>query len=403
MGPTLLGGVLEDVLQMGVHVPDLPVRSWLVRSFLRLRIRSGLRRWSIAPWPPADTDVRCRIRHRHPSMPDRRLSRRAPGPRTRGRPRRTCRRRAHRMIGAGSTVEQVAIEDGQVGELADLERAGLVVEVVHVGRSDRERRERVDQVQPLLGQEDRPIAGVLDRCLPLDRDVHLPDAGSGSRRSNPSPWRGPHRRPAASGTGTAIVQRSPRKGIVRMSSWSSWAAHSGWALAATSSCRNRGMSSGWMTWMWAICGRVSEGPFARRAASTASSEARTARSPIAWKCGWKPSASSFGTQVARAVRVDLEEAAVVGRAALAVAVRLEHRAGEVLEDAVHHQLDARRSVPPDRCRPTALDEFLDLLAAARSLPPHRPDDAAGQLAARSERDVGALLGRAARRWRPARR
>ena len=30
------------------------------------------------------------------------------------------------------------------------------------------------------------------------------------------------------------------------------------------------MSSGWMTWMWAMWGRVSDGPLARRAASTAS-------------------------------------------------------------------------------------------------------------------------------------
>ena len=86
-------------------------------------------------------------------------------------------------------------------------------------------------------------------------------------------------------------------GIVSTSIWSSWAAHSGWALAATSSSRKRAMSSGWMTWMCAMWGRVSLGPLARRAASTASSDARTARSPMAWKCGWNPSASRAGTHV----------------------------------------------------------------------------------------------------------
>ena len=131
------------------------------------------------------------------------------------------------------------------------------------------------------------------------------------------------------------------------------------------------MSSGWMTWIWAMWGRVSDGPLARRAASTASSDARTARSPMAWKCGWNPSASSAGTQLAEPVWVDLEQAAVVGRAALAVAVRLEHRAGEVLEDAVHHQLDAGRRVPADGRRPAPLDELLDLLGAAAVLPPQR--------------------------------
>jgi len=45
--------------------------------------------------------------------------------------------------------------------------------------------------------------------------------------------------------------------------------------------------------------RVSDGPFARRAASTASSEARTAPSPMAWKWGWNPRASMAGTQSAR--------------------------------------------------------------------------------------------------------
>ncbi len=58
------------------------------------------------------------------------------------------------------------------------------------------------------------------------------------------------------------------------------------------------MSSGWMTWMWAMCGRVSLGPLARRAASTASSASRAARSPIVWKCGWNPSASSRGSATA---------------------------------------------------------------------------------------------------------
>ena len=87
--------------------------------------------------------------------------------------------------------------------------------------------------------------------------------------------------------------------MVSTSIWSSCAAHNGWALAATPSRRNRGMSSGWMTWMWAMCGRVSDGPFGSRAASTASRASRTARSPIAWKCGWNPSASRRGTHVRR--------------------------------------------------------------------------------------------------------
>ena len=79
-------------------------------------------------------------------------------------------------------------------------------------------------------------------------------------------------------------------------------------------------------------------------------------------------------------------------AAVTVDVRVEHGAREVLEDAVHHQLHARRLVAPDRGRPATLDELLDLLGAAVTLPPHRADDARRQLAARGEGDVGALLG-----------
>ncbi len=104
-----------------------------------------------------------------------------------------------------------------------------------------------------------------------------------------------------------------------------------------------------------------------------------------------------------ALGIDLEQTAVVGRPAVAVEVRLEHRAGEVLEDAVHHELDARRRVPADGRGPPTLHELLDLLGAAVVLPPHRPDHAPGQLAAGGQRDVGPLLACRARRWRPARR
>ena len=48
---------------------------------------------------------------------------------------------------AGSTVEQVAIEDDEVGRLPDLDRADLLLEVVDPGGPGRERREGVDQVQ----------------------------------------------------------------------------------------------------------------------------------------------------------------------------------------------------------------------------------------------------------------
>ena len=142
-----------------------------------------------------------------------------------------------------------------------------------------------------------------------------------------------------------------------------------------------------------MCGRVSDGPFARRAASTASSDARTARSPIAWKCGWNPSASSAGTQLARPSGSIWSRPAVVGRAAVAVAVRLEHRAGEVLEDAVHHQLHARRRVAPDRRRRAAARRTPRSARRRGGAPTTaRPTTRPVSSPRRRERHVRALLG-----------
>ena len=173
--------------------------------------------------------------------------------------------------------------------------------------------------------------------------------------------------------------------------WGSCAAQYGWAFATTPSSRNRPRSSGWMTWMWAMCGRVSLGPFARRAASTASSPSRTARSPIAWKCGWKPSASSRVTASASVAGLDLAQAAVRGRSPVPVQVRLEDGTREVLEHAVEHELDAGRRIAAARRPRPALDQLLDLFRPAVALPPQGAHDAAGQLAPTGERGVGELL------------
>ncbi len=91
------------------------------------------------------------------------------------------------------------------------------------------------------------------------------------------------------------ARSGPRKGMVSSSICGSWAAHSGWMLATAPSRAKRVRSSGWTTWRWARWCRAPRHPLAARAASTASSASRTARSPSAWKCTWKPSASSSVT------------------------------------------------------------------------------------------------------------
>ena len=55
--------------------------------------------------------------------------------------------------GTRTSIEEVAIEDRDIGELADLERAGFAVEMIHVRGTIGERGESIDQVKPLLGKE----------------------------------------------------------------------------------------------------------------------------------------------------------------------------------------------------------------------------------------------------------
>ena len=82
-------------------------------------------------------------------------------------------------IAPGAAVEQVAVEHGQVGQLADLERAGLV-EVVDVGGAGRERGQRVDELEPLVGQE-RPRARRGCSCQTRSTASSISSSGFGRR------------------------------------------------------------------------------------------------------------------------------------------------------------------------------------------------------------------------------
>ena len=73
-------------------------------------------------------------------------------------------------------------------------------------------------------------------------------------------------------------------------------AHSGWMFAVAPSAANRGMSVGVHDLqVRQVVADAAESVLAARAASTALSALRTARSPSAWKCTWKPRASSSVT------------------------------------------------------------------------------------------------------------
>ena len=164
-------------------------------------------------------------------------------------------------------------------------------------------------------------------------------------------------------------------GSSRSSIWSWWLAHSAWALAVTPSAANRPMSSGWMTWMCAMCGRVSVAAVdppcrldgVERLAHRAFADGVDVH--------LEPECVESRDVAAERVGVDHAQAAVRGREAVEVEVRLEDGRGAVLEDPVLHQLHARRAVAIRRGACPALDELLDLSGTTRRGPtttPRRP-------------------------------
>ena len=291
--------------------------------------RSLLSAAPVDPWrresihPGADTAHRrpAPNRHRHPSMG---VSRRGGRPRGPATPSMNVATTRASPIAPAARSNRSRSRTDEVGGLADLERADLgsrwltqAVPTVNAAsasmRSSRSSGRKAGR-SPRWSRRLRSTATSISEQRVRARDAPVRAHRQHRARRLERPERVLPAPPLA-----------PRNGIVRTSIWSSWQAHSGCALAATPSSRKRPMSSGWMTWMWAMCGRVSDRPLARRAASTASSASRTARSPMAWKCGLEPERVEAGTHVAAsAVGSIWLRPRFVRRAAVGVAVRLEH-------------------------------------------------------------------------------
>src|SRR5690606_26058601 len=72
-----------------------------------------------------------------------------------------CLQDASGANGLRRSLEGVAVQHGQVGELADLDGSGDVVEVVHVGRTRCVGGHGAGQVDALLGEEDLVVALLL--------------------------------------------------------------------------------------------------------------------------------------------------------------------------------------------------------------------------------------------------
>ena len=180
----------------------------------------------------------------------------------------------------------------------------------------------------------------------------------------------------------------PRNGIVSSSIWSSWAAHSGCALATTPSVAEPadvvGMDDLDVGDVRARVGRAVRAP--RRLDRVERLAHRAVADGVEVRL--EPERVERGTQLLEAVGVDHGS----GRGCRSVPPWPSRYGSSIApvkfsRTPSMHELHARRRVAADRRRPPALDELLDLLGAAVALPPQRADDAR----------------RSARRGRPARR
>ena len=70
----------------------------------------------------------------------------------------------------------IPVENDEVRELPNLDRAGLVVEVVDVGAADRERAERGVKAEPFVGQERRDVPRVGGDTSDRDLDLEQRDS-----------------------------------------------------------------------------------------------------------------------------------------------------------------------------------------------------------------------------------
>ena len=220
----------------------------------------------------------------------------------------------------------------------------------------------------------------------LDRELHLEQrVGVETLQSEPMARTAPAAR--SERNGYCQRQRSPRNGMVSSSIWPSWQAHSGWALAATSSSRKRADVVG-MDDLDVGDVRPRVGRAVGRAGGLDGVE-RLADRAVADGVEVRLEAERVerGHPGLEALRVDLD------RPRLSVVPPWPSRYGSSIAPVKFSRTPSIISltlvglVAPDRRRLAALDELLDLLGAAVTLPPHR----------------ARRRGRSARRARPARR
>ena len=96
------------------------------------------------------------------------------------------------------------------------------------------------------------------------------------------------------------------------------------------------------------------------------------------------------TAAVEQVWLDVREPVVVGVSAAAVAVRLEQRAGVVLQHSVGHDLHGGCVVVADHAVLALREELRDLLEPLVAVPPQGSDHACGQASVVCERAIGVV-------------
>ncbi len=285
-------------------------------------------------------------------------------------------------------MRQVGVDDREVGIQARPDRAGNVLQAVHLGAPRRVGPEDHLGADGLPGQErlGRGAAGI-DRHRPIHRDVRAPErigAGDGpvaaSRKRSPGREQGPERvLPAApalaeEGDGEVVHLRLVR-GPQRLD---------------VGRRRQGGESRDVVGMHYLQVGQMVSLPAgAVRRSGGLDGVERVPHGAVSERV--EVNLEALPVQRRHEARqfsgVDEVQPRDLCRAAVAVQVRLEHRGGVVLSDAVEHHLHAGRAEPARLPVPAAVDQLRHLLDAALPVPPQRADHVGLERAGRDRAQV----------------
>ena len=288
--------------------------------------------------------------------------------------------------GAGVEREQVAVDQHEVGPLADLERARVGVVVVDVRRPDGEPRERLGE-RDRLGGEERVSRAVV-RSGARDRDLHLRQRIRGRDR--------PVRAHREDGTVPGeVAERIHLVDAVLPEERHRELVHLRIALSPVGLGVHDRIEVAEAREIVGVHD-LHVGEMVAKVVPSVDADGvldgveREAYGTVADRVQVHLEAESaeLGERVLEDVGVDELQTGVVRVAATPVAVRGEERACVVLEHAVGHHLDRGGEEASAEAALAKRDELGDLLHASVAVPPERADHAGGECVPRRKRDVG---------------